>query len=254
MQGPQIWSLDGNLRSQMLCSTAQKEKRPTDLPPSSSVVEKSDTVSLRQDQGHSRAVFLFRLSRRESISLPFPPSRGLPHSPSFKARNTASLRAESVLTSLFLMMCFYLPVTHLRILLMTFSSVQFSSSVMSNSLWPHEPQHARPPCPSPTSGVNPNSCPLSRWCHPTISSSVVPFSSCPQSFPASGSFQMNQPFTSGGQSIGVSASTSVLPMNTQDWSPLECTGWISLQSKGLSRAFSNTTVQKHQFFCTQLSL
>ena len=127
-------------------------------------------------------------------------------------------------------------------------SVQFSHSVMADSLRPHEPQHARPPCPSSTPGVHPNLCPSSWWCHPTISSSVVPFSSCPQSFPASGSFQMTQLFASGGQSIGVSASTTVLPMNTQAWSPLGWTGWISLQSKGLSRAFSNTTVQKHQFF------
>ena len=126
-----------------------------------------------------------------------------------------------------------------------FSSVQFSWSAMSDSLRPHERQLARPPCPSPTPGVHPNPCPLSRWCHPTISSSVIPFSSFPQSFPASGSFQMSQCFTSGGQSIGVSASTSVLPMNTQDWSPLRCNGWISLQSKGLSRVVSNTTVQKH---------
>jgi len=118
------------------------------------------------------------------------------------------------------------------------SSVQFSLSVVSDSLRPHEPQHARPPCPSPTTGVYPNPCPLSQWCHPTISSSVVPFSSCPQSFPASESFQMSQLFTSSGQSIGVSASTSVLPVNTQDWSPLGWTGWISLQSKGLSRVFS----------------
>ena len=124
-----------------------------------------------------------------------------------------------------------------------FSSVQFSLSVMSDSLWPHEPQHARPPYPSSTPGVHPNSCPWSQWCHPTISSSVVPFSSCPQSFPASGSFQMSQLFASGAQHIGVSASTSVLPMNTQDWSPLVCTDWISLQSKGLSRVFSNITVQ-----------
>ena len=128
-------------------------------------------------------------------------------------------------------------------------SVQFSHSVVSNSLWPHELQHAMPPCPSPTSGVYPNPCPLSWWCHPTISSSVIPFSSCPQSFPASGSFQMTQLFASGGQNIGVSASTSVLLMNTQDWSPLGWTGWIFLQSKGLSRVFSNTTVQKHQLFC-----
>ena len=133
------------------------------------------------------------------------------------------------------------------------SSVQyeFSHSVVSDSLRPHEPQHARLPCPPPTPGVHPSSCPLSRWCHPTISSSVVPFS-CPQSLPASRSFQMSRLFTSGGQSIGVSA--SVLPMNTQDWSPLGWTGWISLQSKGLSRVFSNTTVQKHLFFGAQLSL
>ena len=133
-------------------------------------------------------------------------------------------------------------------------SVQFSRSVVSDSLRPHEPQHARPPCPSPAPGVHLNPCPLSRWCHPTISSSVIPFSSSPQSFPASGSFQMCQLFASGGQIIGVSASTSVVPMNTQDWSPLGWTGWISLQSKGLSRVFSNTTIQKHQFFGTQLSL
>ena len=119
-----------------------------------------------------------------------------------------------------------------------FSSVQFSLSVVSDSLWSHEPQHARPSSPSPAPRVHPNPCPLSWWCHPTISSSVVPFSSCLQSFPASGSFPMSQLFTSGGQSIGVSASTSVLPMNTQDWSPLAWTGWISLLSKGLLRVFS----------------
>ena len=130
---------------------------------------------------------------------------------------------------------------------------QFSLSVVFDSLWPHELQHARPPCPSPATGVHSNSCPSSRWCHPAISSSVIPFSSCPQSFPASGSFQMSQLFTSGSQSIGVSASTSVLPVNTQDWSPLGWTGWISLQSKGLSRVFSNTTLQKHQFCGAQLS-
>ena len=118
---------------------------------------------------------------------------------------------------------------------------------MSDSLWPNESQHARPPCPSPTPGVYSNSCPLSRWCHPAISS-VIPFSPCLQSLPASGSFPMSQLFAWDGQSIGVSASTSVLPMNTQDWSPLGWTGWISLQSKELSRVFSNTTVQKHQFF------
>ena len=131
--------------------------------------------------------------------------------------------------------------------------VQFSHSVMSNSLQPHESQHARPPCPSPTPRVHSNSCPSSRWCHPTISSSVVPFSSCPQSLPASGSFPKSQLFTWGSQSIGVSASASVLPMNTKDWSPLGWTSLISLQSKGLSRVFSNTMVQKHQFFSAQLS-
>ena len=129
----------------------------------------------------------------------------------------------------------------------------FSHSVVSNSSRPHGLQHTRLPCPwTPPRGCS-NSCPLSLWCHPTISSSVVPFSSCPQSFPASGSFPMSQLFASGGQSIRVSASTSVLPMNTQDWSPLGGTGWISLWSKGLSRVFSNTTVQKYQFFRTKLS-
>ena len=138
--------------------------------------------------------------------------------------------------------------------MMLYFSVQFRRSVVSNSLWPQGLQHTRPPCPSPTPGTYPNSCPLNQWCHPTSSSSIIAFSSCPQSFPASGSFQMSQLFVSGGQSIGVSASTSVLPLNTQDWSPLGWTGWISLQSKGLSRVFSNTTVQRHQFFSAQLSL
>ena len=132
------------------------------------------------------------------------------------------------------------------------SSVQSLSC--ADSLQPHESQHARPPCPSPTPGVHSNSCPLSQWCHSAISSSVIPFSSFPQSLPASGSFPMSQLFTWGGQSIGVSASAWVLPMNIQDWSPLRWTGWISLQSKGLSRVFSNTTVQKHQFFNAHLSL
>ena len=127
-------------------------------------------------------------------------------------------------------------------------SVQFSRSVVSNSLQPHGLQHTRPPCPSPTPETYSNSCPSHQWCHPTISSSVVPFSSCPQSFPASGSFPMSQFFASGGQRIRVSALASVLPVNIQDWFPLGWTGWISLQSKGLSRVFSNTTVQKHQFF------
>ena len=132
-----------------------------------------------------------------------------------------------------------------------FSSVQSLSRV--DSLRPHESQHARPPCPSPTPGVYSNSYPSSRWCHPAISSSVTPFSSSPQSLPASGSFPMSQLFAWGSQSTGVSASASVLPMNTQDWSPLGWTGWISLQSKGLSRVFSSTTAQKHQFFGAQLS-
>ena len=135
----------------------------------------------------------------------------------------------------------------------TLGSVQFSHSVVYNSLQPHGLQHTRLPCPSPNPGVYPNSRPLSWWCHQIISSSVIPFSSCLQSFPASGFFQKSQLFASGGQTIGASASTSVLPMNTQDWS-LEWTGWISLQSKGFSRVFSNTTVQKHQFFGAQLSL
>ena len=138
-------------------------------------------------------------------------------------------------------------------ILNTISSVQFSCSVMSDSLGPHGLQHTRLPCPSPTPRVYSNSYTLSRWCDPTISSSVISFSSWPESFPASGSFQMSQLFASGGQSIGVSASTSVLPKNTQDWSSLGWTGWISLQSKGLSRVFSNTTVQNHQFLSTQLS-
>ena len=138
--------------------------------------------------------------------------------------------------------------------ILEFSSVQFSHLVMSSSLQPHGLQHSRPPCPSPTPRAHSNSCPLSQWCHPTISFSVDPFSSCPQFFPASGSSPMSQLFASGGQSIGVSASTSVLPMNTQDWFPLAWTGLISLQPKGLSGVFSNTTVQKHQFFCAQLSL
>ena len=133
------------------------------------------------------------------------------------------------------------------------SSVQFSRSVVSSSLWPHESQHARPPCLSQTPGVHSDSRPSSPWCHPAISSSVVPLSSCPQFLPASESFPMSQLFAWGGQSTGVSALALFLPKNTQGWSPLEWTGWISLQSKGLSRVFSNTTVQKHIFFSTQLS-
>ena len=141
-----------------------------------------------------------------------------------------------------------------KVRIIQFSSVHFSRSLVSDSLQTHESQHTRPPCPSPTPGVYSNSCPSSRWCLPAISSSVAPFSSCPQSLPASGSFPMSQLFTWGGQSTGVSALASVLPMNTQDWSPLGWTGCISLQSKRLSRVFCNTTVQKHQFFGMQLSL
>ena len=134
------------------------------------------------------------------------------------------------------------------------SSVQFSCSVMFNSLWPHGMQHSWLPCPSPTPGAYSNSCPSNRWCHPTISSSVIPFSSRLQSCPVSGSFPVSQFFTSGGQSIGASAAASVLPMNILEWFPVGLTGLISLQSKGLSRVFSNITVQKHKFFGAQLSL
>ena len=135
-----------------------------------------------------------------------------------------------------------------------FSSVQFSRSVVSDSLWPHKSQYARPPCPSPTPRVHSDSRPLSQWCHPAISSSVFPFSSCPQSLPASKSFPKSQLFAWGGQSTGVSVLASFLPKNTQGWSPLGWTVWISLQSKRLSRVFSNTTVQKHQFFGAKFSL
>ena len=138
-------------------------------------------------------------------------------------------------------------------LLTCLNMLLFIHSVMSDSLKPHGLQHARPPCPSPTPWIYSNSCPLIQWCHPTISSSVIPFSSCLQSFPASGSFQMSQFFASGSESIGVSASASVLPMNIQDWFPLGWTGWSSLQSKRLLRIFSNTTVQKLKFFGAQLS-
>ena len=141
----------------------------------------------------------------------------------------------------------------LSIVMFQFSSVQFSRSVTSDSLWPHELQRARPPCPSPPPRVPPHPCPSSWWCHPAISCSVIPFSSSLQSFPGTGSFPMSKLFASCGQNTGASASASVLPMNIQDWSPLGWTGWISLQSRGLAWVFSNTTVQKHQFFGTQLS-
>ena len=158
-----------------------------------------------------------------------------------------------MLTEIFFLvtLAFFLGINFKQITVRVFSSVQSLSRV--RIFVTHELQHARPPCPSPTPGVYSNSYPSSWWCHPAMSSSVVPFSSCPQSLPASGSFPMSQLFTWGGQSIRVSVSTSVLPMNTQDWSPLEWTGRISLQSKGLSGVFSNTTVQKHQFFSTPLS-
>ena len=170
------------------------------------------------------------------------------------------LNIHSPFHPLKLNVCFILILmVHLRLgyfsnmsIIILFSSVQFSRSVLSVSLQPHESQHARPPCPSQTPGVYSDSCPSSRWCHSAISTSVIPFSSCPQSFPALGSFPMSQLFAWGGLSIGVSASTSVHTMNTQVWS-LGWTDWIFLQSKGLSRIFSNTTVQKHQFFCSQLS-
>ena len=137
--------------------------------------------------------------------------------------------------------------------MLSHSVSQFSRSVMSDSLRPHESQHARPPCPSPTPRVHSDPCPSSQWCHPAISSSVVPFSSCPQSLPASESFPVSQLLAWGGQNTGVSALASFLPKKSQSWSPLGLTGWISLQSKGLSRVFSDTTVQKHQFFGAQLS-
>ena len=160
---------------------------------------------------------------------------------------------------LFPLMCLYPPTFIIWLLnsfciTLQFSSVHFSRSVVSNSLLTHESQHARPPCPSPSPGVHSDSRPSSLWCHPANSSSVVPFSSCPQSFPASESFPMSQLCAWGGQSTGATASASFPPKNTQDWSPLGWTGWISLQFKGVSRVFSNTTVQKHQFFGAQLSL
>ena len=154
--------------------------------------------------------------------------------------------------SLFVKITFYLfiffPSRHVHM-----CSVQFSRSVMSNSLRPYEPHHARPPCPWPTPRVHPNTCASRRWCHPTISPSISPFSSCPQHLPASGSFQISQLFSSDGQTIGLSASTSLPWMNTQDWSLLGWTGWISWQSKGLSSVFSNITVQQYQFFGAQPS-
>ena len=172
----------------------------------------------------------------------------------FRIKNIFTLAVITSHSEIFSSFMSYCSISEFFPYISLFSCIQFSCSVVSDSLGPHGLHYTRPPCPSPTPRVYPNSCPLSRWCHPTSSSSVVPFSTCPQSFPASGPLQMSQLFATGGQSIGVNASTSVLPVNTQDWSPLGWTGWISLQSKGLSRVFSNTTVQKHQFFCTQLSL
>ena len=155
---------------------------------------------------------------------------------------------------LFISLSCLIALVRIPVLIQSWSVSQFSRSAMSDSLWPHGLQHTRHPCPSPTPTVYSNSCPLSQWCHPIISSSVIPFSSRLQSFQASGSFQMSQLFASGGRSIEVSASTSVLPMNIQDWLTLGWTSWISLKSKGLSRVFSNTTVQKHQFFSSQIFL
>ena len=154
--------------------------------------------------------------------------------------------------SLFLLVGIFNPLKF-KVIVDIYVPIQFSSLVVSDSLQPHKLQHARPPCPSPTPRVYSNPSPLSRWCHPTISSSVIPFSSWLQSFPVSGSFPASEFFASGGQSIGVPALASVLPMNIKNWIPLGLTGWVSLQSKGLSRVFSNTTVQKHQFFSAQLS-
>ena len=186
---------------------------------------------------------------RQCISKPWLSHSALRQVP-FSFRTSILLVCNGAIHSIYFILVFNYPC----MIIILISSVQFSRSVMSDSLWPQELQHTRPPCPSPTPGVHPDSRPSSQWCHPAISSSVIPFSSCPQSLPASESFPISQLFAWSGQSIGVSASASFLPMNTQDWSPLEWFGWISLQSKGLSRVFSNTTVQKHQFFSTQLSL
>ena len=170
-----------------------------------------------------------------------------PHSSS-----ALSIPKDSIFTFLVFSAFVYFLLCFLELL--QFSSVQFSRSVMSDSLWHHESQHTSPLCPSQTPGVYSNSCPLSRWCHPAISSFVIPFSSCPQPLPASRSFPMSYFFASGGQSTGALVSASVLPINIQGWFPLGWSGWISLQSKGLLRVFSNTTIQKHQFFSAQLSL
>ena len=170
----------------------------------------------------------------------------IPQKPTYPFPITASLLPKGNNCSFFFILTFYC--------VLRFNSVQFSRSVVSNSLRPYGLQHTRPPCPSPAPGIYSNSSPSSQWCHATILSSVIPFPSCLQSFPALGSFQMSQFFASSDQSIGGSASISVLPMNIQDWFPLGWTGWISLQSKRLSRVFSNTTVQKYQFFSAQLSL
>ena len=190
-------------------------------------------------------IILFRVVKNSAIKLVYANINTVP---------CKTLLPKAIITINFQSVCSKNQASSVLFQLRLFSSVQFSSVAESCPiLQSHESKHTRPPCPSPTPRAYPNSCPLNRWCHPTISSSVVPFDSCPQSLPASGSFPMSRHFTWGGQSIGVSASASVLPVNTQDWSPLGWTGWISLQSKGLSRVFSNTIVQKHQFFAAQLS-
>ena len=212
-------------------------------------------LCLSQTPPNPKEVVIFHIKPGSFPALfqndPEPSGRTLEYVGLLESKQPETQRLQTCLTFKSLCSQNKCPGPHLPIIL---SSVQFSCSVVSDSLQPHGPQHTRPPWPSPTPRVYPKSCPLSQWCHPTISSSVVPFSSCPQSFPTSGCFQMSQLFTWGGQSTEVSASASVLPMNIQDWSPLEWTGRTSLQSKGLSRVFSNTTVQKHQFFGTQLSL
>ena len=190
------------------------------------------------------------------ILFPSPETKWRPSAVNVDSPNLRTVREFPPYVYVFKFYCLYLEREgrEKHYIIFVVVSHSLSHSVLSDSLWPHEPQQARPPCPSPTPRVNSNSSPSSRWCHPTVSSSVITFSFCLQSFPAPGSFPMSQLFTSGGQSIGDSASTLVLPVNIQDWFPLGWTDWISLQSRGLWRVFSNATVQKHQFVGAQLSL